>query len=262
MHASGVHATVAGVLLGFAVPVRPRRPAASGGEPGAAIDHGADRDLAERFEHIWRPVSAGVAVPVFAFFAAGVDVGGWSQFVDSLTDRLTVAVMVALVVGKTIGVWLAARLVATFTQATLAPQLSWWDVFGVAMLAGMGFTVSLLIGELAFGTGTPEDDAVKIGVIVGSVVAALLAAVVAPGAQHRLSQDLAEEESRRLRSWMAHRTSTSRNSARLTRTNPSRDPTTAAGGFLPRGGIRRPMARCRDYRLTISSARRPSRRSW
>jgi Na+:H+ antiporter, NhaA family len=193
MHASGVHATVAGVLLGFAVPVKPRRPAALGGEPGAAIDHGADRDLAERFEHIWRPVSAGVAVPVFAFFAAGVDVGGWSQFVDSLTDRLTVAVVVALVVGKTIGVWLAARLVAAFTKATLAPQLSWWDVFGVALLAGMGFTVSLLIGELAFGTGTPEDDAVKIGVIVGSVVAALLAAVVLR-VRNTVYRRLAEEE--------------------------------------------------------------------
>ena len=131
MHASGVHATVAGVLLGFAVPVRPRRRAPTAdGRPGEAVDHRADRDLAERFEHIWRPVSAGIAVPLFALFAAGVDVGGWTQFVDSLTDRLTVAVMVALVVGKTVGVWVAARLVATFTRATLAPQLSWWDVFG------------------------------------------------------------------------------------------------------------------------------------
>ena len=163
------------------------------------MDHGADRDLAERFEHIWRPVSAGVAVPLFALFAAGVDVGGWTQFVDSLTDRLTVAVMVALVVGKTVGVWVAARLVATFTRATLAPQLSWWDVFGVAMLAGMGFTVSLLIGELAFGTGTPEDDAVKIGVIVGSVIAALLAAVFLRSAQRGLPENLRRGE-RRLRS--------------------------------------------------------------
>ena len=68
--------------------------------------------------------------------------------------------------------------VQRFTHAQLAEGLSWWDVLGLALLAGIGFTVSLLIGELAFGAGTPRDANVKIGVLVGSLLSALLATVV------------------------------------------------------------------------------------
>jgi NhaA family Na+:H+ antiporter len=67
---------------------------------------------------------------------------------------------------------------AKFTRASLDDDLAWRDVFGVSLLAGIGFTVSLLIGELAFGHGTPAGVDAKMGVLVGSVVAALLAAVV------------------------------------------------------------------------------------
>jgi len=163
MHASGVHATVAGVLLGFAVPVVRR---ASGPGPG----------LAEHFEHRFRPLSAGIAVPVFAFFAAGVSVvdAGGAAFLQPVT----VGVAAGLVVGKTIGITGATWLVQRFTRARLAEGLSWWDVLGLALLGGIGFTVSLLIGELAFGTGSALDAEVKIGVLGGSLVAALLATVV------------------------------------------------------------------------------------
>ena len=163
MHASGVHATVAGVLLGFAVPVVRR---ASGPGPG----------LAEHFEHRFRPLSAGIAVPVFAFFAAGVSVvdAGGAAFLQPVT----VGVAAGLVVGKTIGITGATWLVQRFTRARLAEGLSWWDVLGLALLGGTGFTVSLLIGELAFGTGSALDAEVKIGVLGGSLVAALLATVV------------------------------------------------------------------------------------
>jgi Na+:H+ antiporter, NhaA family len=68
--------------------------------------------------------------------------------------------------------------VQRFTHARLAPGLSWWDVLGLALLAGIGFTVSLLIGELAFGAGSERDDYVKIGVLAGSLLSAVLAAVV------------------------------------------------------------------------------------
>jgi Na+:H+ antiporter, NhaA family len=165
VHESGVHATVAGVLLGFAVPVHRR---ATGPGPG----------LAEHFEHRWRPLSAGVAVPVFAFFAAGVPLAGAGGVGASLTDPITLGIAVGLVAGKTVGVLGATWLVQRFTRAQLADGLSWWDVVGLALLAGVGFTVSLLIGELAFGAGTPEDDLVKIGVLTGSVLSALLATVV------------------------------------------------------------------------------------
>lgn len=135
VHASGLHATVAGVLLGFAIPV--------------LGPHGS----AEEIEHRLRPLSAGFAVPVFAFFAAGVTVGGWGGLGDALLHPVTIGVIAGLVVGKPIGVWLTAFLLAKFTHATLDDDLAWCDVFGVALLAGIGFTVSLLIGELAFGYG-------------------------------------------------------------------------------------------------------------
>ena len=159
-HASGVHATVAGVLLGFTVPVLGRHAAA------------------ERFEHRLRPLSAGVAVPVFAFFAAGVTVGGLSGFATALTHPLTIGVIAGLVLGKPIGIFCTTYLLARFTNASLDEDLAWRDVFGVALLAGIGFTVSLLIGELAFEDSPVADADVKIAVLTGSVVAGLLAAVV------------------------------------------------------------------------------------
>jgi NhaA family Na+:H+ antiporter len=160
VHASGIHATVAGVLLGFAVPVL------------------GPRASAEHFEHALRPVSAGFAVPVFAFFAAGVTVGGWTGLGQALGHPVTLGVIVGLVVGKPLGVWLTAFLLAKFTHATLDDDLAWRDVLGVALLAGIGFTVSLLIGELAFAYGSVSAADVKIGVLTGSVLAGTLAAVV------------------------------------------------------------------------------------
>jgi NhaA family Na+:H+ antiporter len=169
VHASGVHATVAGVLLAFTVPVA--RSDADGGPD-------AGPGLAEHFERRFRPISAGVAVPVFAFFAAGVTVGGLAGLSDSLTDAVALGIVAALVAGKTIGITAATWLVARFTRAELDDDLSWWDVAGLAMLGGIGFTVSLLIGELAFGPGSARDDHVKVGVLAGTVTAALLAAVL------------------------------------------------------------------------------------
>ena len=165
VHASGVHATVAGVLLGFAVPVVRR---AAGDGPG----------LAEHFEHRWRPLSASFAVPVFAFFAAGVTVGGLDGVSDALREPVSMGIVGGLVVGKPIGILAATWGVARFTRARLDTSLSWWDVTGLALLAGVGFTVSLLIGELAFGAGSTSDDHVKVAVLTGSVLAAALAAVV------------------------------------------------------------------------------------
>jgi NhaA family Na+:H+ antiporter len=169
VHASGVHATVAGVLLAFTVPVV-RSQAAGGPDAGPG--------LAEQFEHRFRPISAGIAVPVFAFFAAGVTVGGFSGLVDSLQDRVALGIAAALVLGKTIGISGATWLVQRFTRARLDDELGWPDVVGLAVLGGIGFTVSLLIGELAFGADTPQDDHVKVGVLVGTLAAAVVAAVV------------------------------------------------------------------------------------
>ena len=168
VHESGVHATVAGVLLGFTVPVV-RSEAAGGPAAGPG--------LAEHFEHRLRPLSAGFAVPVFAFFAAGVTVGGLSGLGDSLSDRVAIGIVVGLVVGKPIGILGATWLLARFTRADLDPDIEWVDVLGLSVLAGIGFTVSLLIGELAFGAGSERDENVKVAVLVGSLLAAVVAGV-------------------------------------------------------------------------------------
>lgn len=162
VHASGVHATVAGVLLAFVVPVVRR-------------DGGDGKGLAEHFEHRVRPLSAAIAVPVFAFFSAGVKVDGWHGFTSAMSEPITLGIIAGLFLGKTIGVFGATWLVSTFTGAELDDDLAWLDVLGIAMLSGVGFTVSLLIGELAYGVGHLADEHVKVGVLVGSVVSALAA---------------------------------------------------------------------------------------
>lgn len=168
LHASGIHATIAGVVLGFAVPVL--RKAVNG-------EADARPGLAEVFEHRFRPLSAGVAVPIFAFFAAGVALGGAEGFVSALTDPVTLGIIVALVLGKPIGILATTWILTRVTRAELDSSFKWIDVFGVGLLAGIGFTVSLLIAELSFGHGI-EDDHAKVGILAASLLAALFATVV------------------------------------------------------------------------------------
>jgi NhaA family Na+:H+ antiporter len=161
MHASGVHATVAGVALGLLTRVR--------------LDPGETTSPADRYEHAVRPLSAGVCVPLFAFFAAGVTFVGLGG--SAIGDPVAVAVIVGLVIGKPLGVVGGAYTVARFTRASLSSSLRWADVFAVGVLAGIGFTVSLLIDELAFEDDPVRTTAAKIGVLVASVLAAVLATI-------------------------------------------------------------------------------------
>ncbi len=179
MHASGVHATVAGVALGLLTRVRP-----DPGEAHAPVD---------RFEHAVRPLSAGVCVPLFAFFSAGVTFIGLGG--SAVTEPVAVAVVVGLVVGKPLGVYGGARIVARFTRASLSSSLRWADVLAVGILGGIGFTVSLLIDELAFTDDPGRTTAAKIGVLLASVLAALLASV-ALTIRRRAYSALAEVEER------------------------------------------------------------------
>ncbi|GAA2927476.1 Na+/H+ antiporter NhaA [Streptomyces enissocaesilis] len=161
-YTSGVHATVAGVAMGLLLRV------AKDGEKG--------RRPAEHIAHLVRPLSAGVAVPLFALFSAGVSVSG-----DTLGEVLgrpePLGVVVGLAVGKVVGVFGGCYLAARFTRARLSPGLAWPDVIAVAMLAGIGFTVSLLIGELAY--PDPADlERIKAGVLLGSLASALMACVL------------------------------------------------------------------------------------
>ena len=183
VHASGIHATVAGVLMAMLVPVR-RGPGEDESKPG----------LAKRIENRIHPLSAGFAVPVFAFFAAGVSVLG-GGLGETFRDPAAVGVMVALVVGKAMGVFGGTWLFARFTRAELDDDLEWSDVFGLSLLAGIGFTVSLLIGELAYGPDSARDQHVKLAVLVGSLIAAALAAVVL-GRRNRVYRQIHLDEER------------------------------------------------------------------
>jgi NhaA family Na+:H+ antiporter len=184
VHASGVHATVAGVLLGFAIPVIR---SAAGGGPAAGPG------LAEIFEHRFRPISAGIAVPVFAFFSAGVAVGGWDGLVAAVTDPVAIGIIVALVLGKPAGILGTTWLLTKATRASLDRSLKWIDVFGVSLLAGIGFTVSLLVAELSFGQGSVHDDHAKVGILAASLLAALLASAVLVTRNRRYRAVEAEE---------------------------------------------------------------------
>lgn len=163
MYASGIHATVAGVAMGLLLHTRPW------------TDDGA-QSSGERVEHLVRPLSAGVAVPLFALFSAGVAVSG-SALAGVFTRPEPLGVVLALVIGKTIGIFVGTYLVARFTRLRLNPDLAWRDVFAIAVLAGIGFTVSLLITELAF-TDPELTDLVKEAVLIGSLIAALAAGVL------------------------------------------------------------------------------------
>ncbi len=168
VHASGVHATVAGIVLGLLVPVR----------RGARDPEGPT--LAERLDERLRPFSAGVAVPLFALMAAGVPIlgGGLSA---ALRDPVAIGIGIALVIGKPAGVLAGTWIVARFTRAELAKGLAWADVVGLSLLTGIGFTVSLLIGELAYGTGSERDAHAKLAVLAGSMLAALVGGLILRG---------------------------------------------------------------------------------
>ena len=161
VHASGVHATVAGVALGLLTRVR--------------ADRGEEHSPAERLEHRLQPLSAGVVVPVFAFTAAGVPLSA-DALAAAVTDRAALGVAAGLLVGKTLGVLAGAFLAVRTGLARLPERVAWPDVAGVAVLAGTGFTVSLLLAELAF-TGE-RAERVTLSVLVASALAALLGAVV------------------------------------------------------------------------------------
>lgn len=163
MYNSGVHATIAGVTMGLMLRCYRR--------------DGEEHSPGEHIEHLVRPLSAGLAVPLFALFSAGVVISG-GALGDVFTRPETLGVVLGLVVGKAVGIFGGTWLTARFTRASLSDDLAWPDVFAVASLAGIGFTVSLLIGELAFAGDTVLTDEIKASVLTGSLIAAVLAAAL------------------------------------------------------------------------------------
>lgn len=164
---AGVHATIAGVLLGFMVPVLHVKPRVIRGDV-------PELGLAPMLEHRFRPLSNGLAIPVFAFFAAGVAVGGANGVVTSLTDPVAIGIVLGLVVGKLVGIFGAAWLMDRFTPAAKDDDYTWLDLGGLAMVAGIGFTVALLVAELSFGIDNPHNEHAKVGILTGSAIAAVI----------------------------------------------------------------------------------------
>ena len=169
MHASGIHATIAGVLLGFTVPVLHAR---GSKQPKDAPG------LSESLEHRFGPMSAGFAVPIFAFLAAGVNIGGWDGIQAAVTAPLTLAIVAALVFGKPIGITLVTWLMTLITRKPIDPSIRWIDLFGMGALAGVGFTVSLLVAELSFPEGSFEQSDAKVAIISASVIAIIVASLI------------------------------------------------------------------------------------
>lgn len=152
IHASGVHATVAGLLLGLLAPV------------GAG----------HRLEHRVHPFSAGVAVPIFAIAAAGIPLGAAADFPG---DPVAMGILLGLLVGKLVGILGGARLAVRLGVGSLPPKVRWGDVVPVALLGGVGYTVSLLIARLSL-TDPDAEARAAAAVLVASVLASLGAVVL------------------------------------------------------------------------------------
>ncbi|MFC9055124.1 Na+/H+ antiporter NhaA [Streptomyces anthocyanicus] len=174
MHACGVHATIAGVVMGLLMRTRPQ---------------GAERvSPSHRAEEVLRPFSAGIALPLFALMSAGVSLAGAGGFV---TSAITWNVLAGLLVGKVVGIFGGTWLTSRLTSAHLNPLLGWADIAGIAVLGGIGFTVSLLIAELSSTSQAHLTDA-KGAILLASTTAALLAALLL-GRRSRHHQRLARQ---------------------------------------------------------------------
>ncbi|MFC7397526.1 Na+/H+ antiporter NhaA [Chelatococcus sp. GCM10030263] len=165
VHESGVHATLAGVALALTIPVRP-----SPGRPDAA-----DSPL-HRLEHGLQPWIAFLIVPIFGFANAGVALAGTTA--SSLLGPVPLGIALGLFLGKQIGVFGSALVAIKAGWADCPAGATLTQLYGVSLLCGIGFTMSLFIGLLAF-PGSPElQDATKIGVLGGSVLSAILGALL------------------------------------------------------------------------------------
>ena len=167
---SGVHATLAGVLIAFTIPLKAKN---------------EDEALLYKMEHGLHPWVAFLILPVFAFANAGVNFTGIG--IDDLLQPLTLGIAVGLFLGKQIGIFLATWIGVKSGIARLPENVSWKHVYGVACLTGVGFTMSLFIGSLAF-TTADVMNAVRLGVVLGSVLSGIIGYLLLKSAAHDSAQ--------------------------------------------------------------------------
>lgn len=164
MHHAGIHATIAGVALGMTVPSRPRA--------------GEKEALTARFDsalHFW---SAGIVLPIFAFFAAGVNVTKSGGLGGVFTDPVSMGIYLGLPLGKFIGIAGGVFIMIKVFKLKLGNGIDMADIVPVSFVAGVGFTVSLLIAYLSFSPSDPHEPHARVGVILGSLFAVVLGAIL------------------------------------------------------------------------------------
>ncbi len=159
MHASGIHATISGVAMGMLVPALRKK----------ARDVQWSSELAHRLN----PLSAGLVVPLFAFFAAGVNVTNSGGLRETLADPVAVGVMIALPLGKLLGIAGSVWILTSLTRLRLGAGVDMPDIAAISLLAGIGFTVALLVAGLAFDPSSAHIDHAKLGVMTGTAIAAI-----------------------------------------------------------------------------------------
>ncbi|RVB76946.1 MULTISPECIES: Na+/H+ antiporter NhaA [unclassified Mesorhizobium] len=163
---SGVHATLAGVALALTIPLKVT--------PG--ISHDLDHSPLHRLEHGLHGIVPFFVIPIFGFANAGVSLAGLSA--AALVEPLTLGVAAGLVAGKLVGVFGSSALAIRLGFADLPVNAGWLHMVGISLLCGIGFTMSLFIGLLAFANNVELQDAVKVGILAGSFIAAILGAAV------------------------------------------------------------------------------------
>ncbi len=190
---SGVHATIAGVALGLLTPARPLVPTVEADRVASQLSTDTDVtaeeiraveaelrasvSVAQRLQEALHPWTGYVVIPLFALANAGIELSSESLG-DAATSRVTIGVVLGLVVGKLLGVSAAAWLAVRFGVARLPAGVTWVQVVGMAALAGIGFTVSIFVTGLAYDSGSPAVDQAKVGVLVASVLAAVIGMIV------------------------------------------------------------------------------------
>ena len=152
-HNSGIHATIAGVLLAMTIPHRKKE---------------KDFSLLIKIEHAISPYVAFGIMPLFAFANAGVSLEGLSF--TSLLDKVPLGIVLGLFLGKQLGVFVFSYVSIKLKVAQMPSDTSWYNFYGVGVLTGIGFTMSLFVGNLAFAENIQYMDGVKIGVLSGSLL--------------------------------------------------------------------------------------------
>ena len=155
-HNSGIHATIAGVLLAMTIPHRKKE---------------KDFSLLIKIEHAISPYVAFGIMPLFAFANAGVSLEGLSF--SSLLDKVPLGIVLGLFVGKQLGVFVFSYISIKLKVAQMPNNSNWFNLYGVGILTGIGFTMSLFVGNLAFVENMQYMDGVKIGVLTGSLLSTL-----------------------------------------------------------------------------------------